>query len=88
VARTYLLCSGNSLRKSAPPWSSRTRRADGWYQHHDGEAVRALTRVEPDGDRVARLHNDFFNPDFIARICGELGVRWRSNGYRWFLPKK
>jgi RNA polymerase sigma-70 factor (ECF subfamily) len=36
---------------------------------------------------VARLHNYFFNPDFIAEVCGELGVPWRSNGYRWFLPK-
>ena len=58
-----------------------------WYQHEDGEAVRAVTRVEPDADRVARLHNYFFNPDFIAEVCGELGVAWRSNGYRWFLPK-
>ena len=58
-----------------------------WYQHQDGEAVRAITRVEPDADRVARLHNYFFNPDFIGEVCGELGVPWRSNGYRWFLPK-
>ncbi|HEX4448056.1 MAG TPA: RNA polymerase sigma factor [Polyangiaceae bacterium] len=58
-----------------------------WYRHQDGEAVRAVTRVEPDADRVARLHNYFFNPDFIAEVCGELGVPWRSNGYRWFLPK-
>lgn len=57
-----------------------------WYQHDDGDAVRAVTRVEPDGDRVARLHNYFFNPDFIGAVCGELGVPWRSNGYRWFLP--
>ena len=58
-----------------------------WYQHEDGEAVRAVTRVEPDADRVARLRNSFFNPDFIAEVCGELDVPWRSNGYRWFLPK-
>jgi len=56
-----------------------------WYRHQDGEAVRAITRIEADGDRVARLHNYFFNPDFIAEVCGELGVPWRSNGYRWFL---
>jgi RNA polymerase sigma-70 factor (ECF subfamily) len=58
-----------------------------WYRHQDGEAVRAITRIEADGDRVARLQNYFFNPDFIAEVCGELGVPWRSNGYRWFLPK-
>jgi RNA polymerase sigma-70 factor (ECF subfamily) len=56
-----------------------------WYRHHDGEAVRAITRIEIDSDRVARLHNYFFNPDFIAEVCGELGVPSRSNGYRWFL---
>jgi RNA polymerase sigma-70 factor (ECF subfamily) len=56
-----------------------------WYKHHDGDAVRAITRVIADGDRVARLQNYFFNPDFIADVCGELGVRWRSNGYRWFV---
>jgi RNA polymerase sigma-70 factor (ECF subfamily) len=58
-----------------------------WYQHEDGEAVRAVTRVEPEGDRVARLRNYFFNPDFIAEVCAELGVPWRSNGHCWFSPK-
>lgn len=57
-----------------------------WYAHHDGEAVRAITRVELDGDRVARLRNYFFNPDFIAEVCGELGVPWRSNGHKWCAP--
>jgi len=54
-----------------------------WYRHRDGEAVRAITRIEPDGERVAHLENYFFNPDFIADVCGELGLPWRSNGYRW-----
>jgi len=58
-----------------------------WYRHQDGEAVRAVTRIEADGDRVARVHNYFFNPDLIAEVCRELGLSWRSNGYRWFLPK-
>jgi RNA polymerase sigma-70 factor (ECF subfamily) len=56
-----------------------------WYRHQDGEAVRAITRLEADGDRVARLHNYFFNPDFLAEVCGELDLPWRSNGYRWFV---
>jgi RNA polymerase sigma-70 factor (ECF subfamily) len=58
-----------------------------WYRHQDGEAVRAITRIEAEGDRVARLHNYFFNPDLIAEVCGELAVACRTNGYRWFLPK-
>jgi RNA polymerase sigma-70 factor (ECF subfamily) len=57
-----------------------------WYAHHDGEAVRAITRVEPDGDRVARLRNYFFTPDFIGDVCGELGVPFRSNGHRFCAP--
>lgn len=56
-----------------------------WYAHHDGEAVRAITRLRAEGDRVAHLQNYFFNPDFIADVCGELGVAFRSNGYRWAL---
>jgi RNA polymerase sigma-70 factor (ECF subfamily) len=56
-----------------------------WYAHQDGEAVRAITRVVPEDDRVAHLQNYFFNPDFVAEVCGELRVPWRSNGYRWFL---
>ena len=54
-----------------------------WYGHTDGEAVRAITRLDLDGDRVSRLQNYFFNPDFLAEVCGELGLPWRSNGYRW-----
>jgi RNA polymerase sigma-70 factor (ECF subfamily) len=54
-----------------------------WYAHHDGDAVRALTRLEVEGDRVARLQNYFYNPDLIAEVCGEMGLPVRSNGYRW-----
>jgi RNA polymerase sigma-70 factor (ECF subfamily) len=56
-----------------------------WYEHHDGQAVRAVTRVESDGAHVARLRNYFFTPDFIAEVCADCGVPFRSNGYRWWL---
>jgi len=55
-----------------------------WYAHQDGEAVRGLTRIEPDGDRVSRLQNYYFTPDLIAEVCGELGVPSRLNGSRWW----
>jgi RNA polymerase sigma-70 factor (ECF subfamily) len=54
-----------------------------WYAHGDGEAVRAITRIEIEGGRVARLRNYFFTPDFIAEVCGELGLPVRVNGHRW-----
>jgi RNA polymerase sigma-70 factor (ECF subfamily) len=59
-----------------------------WYAHQDGDAVRAITRLEPDGERVARLQNYFYTPDVIADVCGELGVPFRSNGHRWWLSSQ
>jgi RNA polymerase sigma-70 factor (ECF subfamily) len=56
-----------------------------FYQHGDGEFVRAVTRVVADGERITRLRNYFFTPDFIAEICRELDVPFRSNGYQWWL---
>ena len=75
-----------------PPRVEARAHRGGWvllhfYDHDDGGAVRALTRVETDGDGVARLRNYFFNPDLIAEVCGELGVPFRSNGHRWSLPR-
>lgn len=59
-----------------------------WYAHRDGEAVRALTRIEADGDRIARLQNYFFNPELIAEVCRELAVPSRTNGRRWWRPSR
>ncbi len=74
---------------SAPRVEAREHRGEWlllhYYAHPDGEHVRAITRLEADGDRVARLRNYFFTPDFIAEICGELAVASRPNGYRWWL---
>jgi RNA polymerase sigma-70 factor (ECF subfamily) len=58
-----------------------------WYNHTDGEAVRALTRLEVEEGQVARLQNYFFTPEIIAEVCDELGLPHRSNGHRWCLPK-
>jgi RNA polymerase sigma-70 factor (ECF subfamily) len=57
-----------------------------WYAHRDGDAVRALTRLDIDDDGVARLRNYFYNAELIAEVCAELGVPSRSNGVRWWLP--
>jgi RNA polymerase sigma-70 factor (ECF subfamily) len=55
-----------------------------WYAHVDGEHVRAITRAEAVADRLAHVRNYFYTPDFLADVCGELGVPWRSNGYRYW----
>jgi RNA polymerase sigma-70 factor (ECF subfamily) len=59
-----------------------------WYAHSDGEAVRALTRVEADGERLTRVRNYFYTPDVLAEICAELQVPFRSNGYRYWKPAR
>jgi RNA polymerase sigma-70 factor (ECF subfamily) len=56
-----------------------------WYGHADGDAVRALTRLDVDEDQVTQLHNYFYTPDLIVEVCRELGVPARPNGYRWWL---
>jgi RNA polymerase sigma-70 factor, ECF subfamily len=55
-----------------------------WYAHSDGEAVRAVARVESTADRLARVRNYFFTPDVIAEVCSELGVPHHVNGYRYW----
>jgi RNA polymerase sigma-70 factor (ECF subfamily) len=54
-----------------------------WYAHTDGEFVRAIDRVEVDGDRIARVRNYWLTPDVLAEVCAELGVPFRSNGYKF-----
>jgi RNA polymerase sigma-70 factor (ECF subfamily) len=57
-----------------------------WYAHTDGEAVRAINRLEVQGDRVSRLRNYFFTPSFLAEVCSELDVPFRVNGHRYCAP--
>jgi len=56
----------------------------GWYAHQDGEAVRAISRVELAGDRVARLRTYLHAPQTVEEICGELEVPFRTSGYRYW----
>jgi len=80
------------VRPDAPRVEARAHRGEWlllhWYAHEDGDAVRAVTRLTVDGDRVAHLRNYFFTPDFVADVCGELGLPFRANGYRWSLPPR
>jgi hypothetical protein len=55
-----------------------------WYEHDDCPAVRDVVRLTAEGDRVATIHFYFFCPDVVGEICSELGLPWRSNGYRYW----
>ena len=58
-----------------------------WYAHTDGEAVRAINRLEVQGESVSRLRNYFFTPSFLAEVCSELEVPFRLNGHRYCPPE-
>ncbi|MEO8800386.1 MAG: RNA polymerase sigma factor [Polyangiaceae bacterium] len=55
-----------------------------WYRHSDGDAVRAFTTVELDGDRICHLRNWFYNAELLVDLGGELDVPVRVNGNRWW----
>jgi len=58
-----------------------------WCKHTDGEAVRAVQRIENDGEgHIQRLRVWFWTDDVIAELCRELQVPFRINGYRYWGP--
>ncbi|MCA9617486.1 MAG: RNA polymerase sigma factor, partial [Myxococcales bacterium] len=56
----------------------------GWFAHESGEAVRAISRVRMVDGRVAAMTTYLHAPDVLAEICEELGVPFRSSGYRYW----
>lgn len=55
-----------------------------WWQDEDGEAVRAFARLECEDGRIARMRTYFHTPEAVAEVCRELGLPYRSNGYRFW----
>jgi RNA polymerase sigma-70 factor (ECF subfamily) len=78
----------DGLLPRAPRLEARAHRGEvlllAWYAHQDGEAVRAISRVDLAGDRVARLRTYLHAPQTLEEICRELEVPFRSSGYRYW----
>lgn len=76
------------VRASPPRVEQRLHRGESllifWYAHDDGEAVRAVARVEADEEHIVRVRNYFFNPDVLVEVCRELALPFRINGYRYW----
>jgi RNA polymerase sigma-70 factor (ECF subfamily) len=76
------------LLSSPPRLELRVHRGEplliGWFAHQDGEAVRAISRATTADDRIARLRTYLHAPEVLAEICAELGVPFRSSGYRYW----
>jgi RNA polymerase sigma-70 factor, ECF subfamily len=56
-----------------------------WFDHDSGPMVRAVWKVDGEGDAITRVRNYFFTPDVIGEVCAELGVPHRVNGYRYWV---
>jgi RNA polymerase sigma-70 factor, ECF subfamily len=55
-----------------------------WYEHTTGPAVRAVATIETDAEHVLHMKSYFFTPEVIAEVCSELGLPFRTNGYRYW----
>ncbi|MBX3201704.1 MAG: sigma-70 family RNA polymerase sigma factor [Labilithrix sp.] len=55
-----------------------------FYDHDDGPRVRTVMTVDVVDDAVATIRNYFFTPDVIAEVAAELGLPYRTNGYRYW----
>jgi RNA polymerase sigma-70 factor (ECF subfamily) len=78
----------DTLREASPRFEIRTHRGEhlllAWWTHDDGEAVRAFSRLECEGERIARIRTYFHTPEAITEVCRELGLPCRTNGYRFW----
>lgn len=52
-----------------------------FYKHADGDAVRAIVRVQTEDGRISALRNYFYTPELLQEVCMELGVPCKVNGY-------
>jgi RNA polymerase sigma-70 factor (ECF subfamily) len=58
-----------------------------WCQHTSGDAVRAIIRIQDDGEgHIAKLRVYFWTDDVLAEVCRELNVPYRINGYKYWGP--
>ena len=78
----------HGMLEASARFESRTHRGEqivlAWWQHEDGEAVRGFSIVDSEGDRIAAIRTYFHTPEAIAELCRELGLPYRTNGYRFW----
>jgi RNA polymerase sigma-70 factor (ECF subfamily) len=77
-----------TLLPARPRFEIRAHRGEhlllAWWNHRDGEAVRAFSRLECEGERIARMRTYFHAPEAIEEVCRELAVPCRTSGYRFW----
>ncbi|WP_163995890.1 sigma-70 family RNA polymerase sigma factor [Pyxidicoccus caerfyrddinensis] len=80
---TLFGCPEGGFELVAPPRCElRAHRGESLFLWWSGEEVHAVVRVEVEGDRIARLRNYYHSPEVLSEVCRELGVPFRTHGYR------
>ncbi len=80
---TLFGCVDGTHPLEAPARSEvRAHRGESLLLWWSGDEVHAVVRVEVDGDRIARLQNYYHAPEVLTEVCSELGVPFRTHGYR------
>jgi RNA polymerase sigma-70 factor (ECF subfamily) len=74
------------LQAVPPRFELRTHRGEPvvltFWTHDDGEHVRGVSRFTTEGHQITGIKTYMHSPELIAEVCKELGVTFRSNGYR------
>ncbi len=80
---TLFGCPEGGFVLTAPPRCEvRAHRGESIFLWWSGDEVHALVRVDVDDDRIARLRSYYHAPEVLTEICRELGVPFRTHGYR------
>lgn len=73
---------GGFVLTEPPRCERRLHRGEWILLWWSGPEVHAVVRVELAGDRIARLRTSYHAPEVLTEICRELGVPFRTHGYR------
>lgn len=80
---TLFGCPEGGYELVVPPRCElRAHRGESIFLWWSGDEVHAVVRVELEGDRIARLRNYYHAPEVLTEVCRELGVPFRTHGYR------
>ncbi len=52
------------------------------WKHDDGDHVRGVSLFETADDHITGIKTYMHSPELIAEVCTELGLTFRTNGYR------
>ena len=80
---TLFGCPEGGFELAAPPRCElRTHRGESLFLWWSGEEVLAVVRVQAEDGRIARLWSYYHAPEVLTEVCRELGVPFRTHGYR------